>query len=88
MNVVGPRDLRQPVTELVLRVEAGEEGTITVAGRPNARLVPVLARSWRQWDDVADLFSGPDDPIRDSDRMPINDNLHDPRLNSDRKSVV
>jgi prevent-host-death family protein len=39
--MVGLRELRQPASELVRRVEAGEEITITVAGRPSARLVAV-----------------------------------------------
>jgi len=80
MSVVGLRELRQHASELVRRVEAGEEVTITVAGRPSARLVPVLPRSWRQWGEVADLFSGPDDPTWESDRMLINDDLYDPWL--------
>ncbi|MGH3544366.1 MAG: type II toxin-antitoxin system Phd/YefM family antitoxin, partial [Mycobacteriales bacterium] len=41
MNVVGLRELRQQASELVRRVGDGEEITITVAGRPSARLVAV-----------------------------------------------
>lgn len=37
----GLRELRQNASELVRRVEAGGEVTITVAGRPSARLVPI-----------------------------------------------
>ncbi|MCP2255258.1 prevent-host-death family protein [Prauserella aidingensis] len=40
-DTVGLRELRQDASELVRRVEAGAEVTITVAGRPSARLVPV-----------------------------------------------
>lgn len=40
---VGLRELRQNASELVRRVESGEEIEITVAGRPGARLVPSAA---------------------------------------------
>ena len=53
---MGLRELRQQASELVRRVEAGEEVTITVAGRPSARLVPVAPHTWREWDEVAELF--------------------------------
>lgn len=49
MTVVGLRELRQQASDLVRRVEAGEEVTITVAGRASARLVPDDTRSWRTW---------------------------------------
>lgn len=44
------------------RVEAGEELTITVAGRPSARLVPIAPQAWRTYAEVAALFDG--SPIR------------------------
>lgn len=37
---VGLRELRQDASELVRRAQAGDEITITVSGRPSARLVP------------------------------------------------
>lgn len=75
---VGLRELRQQASELVRRVEAGEEVTITVAGRASARLVPVAPRAWRRWSEVAELFAGPADPMWDSDRARVEDELHDP----------
>jgi len=78
MATVGLRELRQHASELIRRVEAGEEITITVAGRPGARLTPVIPRAWRTWDDVADLFTGtPDDDWLD-DRARIDQELRDP----------
>ena len=62
MNTIGLRELRQQASELVRRVEAGEELTITVSGRPSARIVPIPARTWGTWADVSDLFTGPADP--------------------------
>lgn len=78
MDTVGLRDLRQRASELVRRVEAGEEVTITVAGRPSARLVPVSPRAWRQWPDVAELFRGPADSAWQQDRELVDDRLQDP----------
>ena len=54
--------MRQNASDLVRRAEAGEQVTITVAGRPAAVLGPVTARVWRNWDEVAEAFDGAADP--------------------------
>ena len=77
MVVVGLRELRQRASELVRRVEAGEEVTITVAGRPSVRMVPAAPRSWRPYTAVSELFDGPPDPEWADDRDRIDDELHD-----------
>ena len=78
MTVIGLRELRQQASELVRRVEAGEEVTITVAGRASARLVPALPRSWRSWSDIAELFDGPPDPSWETDRAEVDQQPSDP----------
>ncbi|HEY1839431.1 MAG TPA: type II toxin-antitoxin system prevent-host-death family antitoxin [Mycobacterium sp.] len=78
METVGLRELRQNASDLVRRVEEGEEITITVAGRPGARLVPAAPRAWRRWSDVAALFTGPADPAWDVDRDEIAQDVRDP----------
>ena len=78
MSTVGLRELRQKASELVRRVEAGEEVTVTVAGRPSARLVAIAPGSWRQWDEIAELFSGPPDPTWKQDRDRVDQELRDP----------
>lgn len=78
MLTIGLRELRQRASDLLRRVEQGEEVTITVAGRPSARLVPVSPRTWRTWDDVADLFHGPGDLHWARDRDLVDDTLRDP----------
>jgi prevent-host-death family protein len=78
MEFVGLRELRQDASDLVRRVEAGEEITITVAGRPSARLVPAVPRTWRQWTDVAELFEGPADPDWTTDREMVAHEVRDP----------
>lgn len=79
METVGLRELRQNASELVRRVEAGEEIVITVAGRPSARLVAVGPKRWQKWDDIADLFDGgPADEHWDDDRDAIDQEIRDP----------
>ena len=78
MTTVGLRELRQDASELVRRVEAGEEITISVSGRPSAVLVPVRPTRWRRWHEVEDLFGGPADPDWERDRDLIDDTIRDP----------
>lgn len=78
MEVVGLRELRQDASDLIKRVEAGEEIAITVAGRPAARLVPAASRTWRVWQNVAEVFAGPGDPSWSADRDEIADDVRDP----------
>jgi len=78
VEVVGLRELRQDASDLVRRVEAGEEISITVAGRPAARLVPAAPRAWRRWTDIADLFDGPEDSSWALDRDELDQALRDP----------
>jgi prevent-host-death family protein len=78
MTVVGLRELRQQASELVRRVEAGEEVTITVAGRPSVRMVRAAPRTWRPYVAVAELFDGPADPDWVVDREQLDQELRDP----------
>jgi prevent-host-death family protein len=78
VTVVGLRELRQHASELVRRVEQGEEVTITVAGRPSARLGPVAPQAWRTYVEVSDLFACPADPQWSADRDRVDDVLRDP----------
>lgn len=78
MDTVGLRELRQQASELVRKAQDGEEVTITVAGRPSARLVPIAPRQWQTFDQVADALGGGADPDWESDRDLIDQRLHDP----------
>jgi prevent-host-death family protein len=78
VETVGLRELRQNASDLVRRAEEGEEITITVAGRPGARLVPATPRVWRRWADVSTLFAGPADPAWADDRDQIAHDIRDP----------
>jgi prevent-host-death family protein len=46
MATIPQKELRNNVGEVLRRAEAGEEFTITVAGRPVARLGPTTRRRW------------------------------------------
>ncbi|MBU8826960.1 MULTISPECIES: type II toxin-antitoxin system Phd/YefM family antitoxin [Mycolicibacterium] len=70
---VGPR-----AADLVGRAAAGEEFVITDAGRPVARLIPLMPHIWRPWSEIAGLFAGPGEPRRQVERDAISDSLCDP----------
>ncbi|MGH8862902.1 MAG: type II toxin-antitoxin system Phd/YefM family antitoxin [Jatrophihabitantaceae bacterium] len=78
MKTVGLRELRQDASELVRRVEAGEEIDITVSGRLAARLVPAPPKRWQRWHDIADAFARRPDPDWDRDRDMVDQSAVDP----------
>lgn len=78
MSTVGLKELRQNASDLVRRVQAGEEITVTVAGRPSARLVGAESRTWRSFSAIADLFDGQQDDTWDADQQAIDHSLRDP----------
>jgi prevent-host-death family protein len=77
-TTVGLRELRQDASELVRRVEGGEEIEITVSGRLAARMVPPAPRRWQQWSDIADLFAGRADPDWEADRNLVDQAISNP----------
>lgn len=75
---MGLRELRQQASELVRRVEAGEVVTVTISGRPAARLVPAERNRWRRDADIRALFAGPADDGWLRDRDLLDDALRNP----------
>jgi prevent-host-death family protein len=75
---VGLRELRQDASEIVRRVESGEEIEVTVAGRLAARIVPAAPRRWQRWEDVADVIRGRADADWDRDRDLIDQAIVNP----------
>jgi prevent-host-death family protein len=70
--------MRQNASELVRRAQAGEQLTITVAGRPAAVLGPASNRAWRRWGDVEAVFASPTDPTWAAERDLLDDTIVDP----------
>jgi prevent-host-death family protein len=78
MTSVGVRELRHDASELVRRVESGEQIEITVDGRLAARLVPASPRQWQRWSDIAGLFAGRRDPDWERDYDLIDQSVVNP----------
>lgn len=78
MTTVGLKQSHQDASELVWRVEAGEQIEITVAGRPAARLVPTSPRQWLSWDEIDTVFAGPGDDHWETDRDLVDGSVCDP----------
>jgi prevent-host-death family protein len=53
------KELRNNVSDVLRRAEAGEEFTITVAGRPVARLGPASRRRWATELQLEAVFATP-----------------------------
>lgn len=61
MVEVGVREAKTTLSELLRRVAAGEEVTITRSGEPVARLVPFAPRPTRTLGQDAGLYEVPED---------------------------
>jgi prevent-host-death family protein len=57
--VIPQKELRNNVADVLRRAEAGEEFTITVAGRPVAQLGPTRRRQWVSGPELAKVWSTP-----------------------------
>jgi prevent-host-death family protein len=57
--VIPQKELRNNVADVLRRAEAGEEFTITVAGRPVAQLGPARRRQWVSGPELANVWQTP-----------------------------
>ncbi len=78
MPVIPQKELRNNVGEVLRRAEAGEEFTITVAGRPVAELGPSRRRRWVSGADLARLWETPAPTNLDRDLQRFPGELADP----------
>ena len=72
MATIPQKELRNNIAEVLRRAEAGEEFTITVAGRPVAQLGPAAKRRWVSGPALNGIFATPA-PLalpEDLERMP------------------
>jgi prevent-host-death family protein len=59
MPTIPQKELRNNVADVLRRAEAGEEFTITVAGRPVAQLGPSQRRRWVSGPDLQRVWETP-----------------------------
>jgi prevent-host-death family protein len=59
VTVIPQKELRNNVADVLRRAEAGEEFTITVAGRPVAQLGPARRRTWVGGPELAKIWDTP-----------------------------
>ena len=57
--IIPQKELRNNVADVLRRAEAGEEFTITVAGRPVAQLGPARRRQWVSGPELAKVWGTP-----------------------------
>jgi prevent-host-death family protein len=76
--VIPQKELRNNVAEVLRRAEAGEEFTITVAGRPVAHLGPARRRQWVSGPDLAKIWDTPPPRTLDEDLEHFPGDLADP----------
>ena len=67
VTTIQQKQLRNEVGDVLRRAEAGEEFTVTVAGRPVAQIVPLRRNTWVPAAQLKDLLKLPDDPTLATD---------------------
>jgi prevent-host-death family protein len=77
-TTIPQKELRNNVGEILRRAEAGEEFTVTVAGRPVARLGPARARQWVTGPALAAVFETPTPQALAADLDALGTGLTDP----------
>lgn len=76
--IIPQKQLRNNVADVLRRAEAGEEFTITVAGRPVAQLGPTQRRRWVSGPDLARIWQTPAPQTLDEDLEGFPAELADP----------
>jgi prevent-host-death family protein len=78
MATIPQKELRNNVADVLRRAEAGEEFTITVAGRPVAQLGPAEKRRWVSGLSLRRVFETPAPETLDHDLGRFPAGLADP----------
>ena len=76
--MIPQKELRNNVADVLRRAEAGEEFTITVAGRPVAHLGPARRRQWVSGAELAKVWDTPAPQTLADDLEPFPGELADP----------
>jgi prevent-host-death family protein len=72
------KEIRNNVGEVLRRAEAGEEFTVTVAGRPVARLGPARPRQWVSGANLQRIWQTPAPETLEDDLATFPGSLGDP----------
>ena len=78
MTTIPQKELRNNVAEVLRRAQAGEQFTITVAGRPVAELGPTRGRRWVTGPMLASVWQTPVPRDLDEDLAQLDAQLTDP----------
>lgn len=78
MVTIPQKELRNNVGEVLRRAEAGEEFTVTVSGRPVARLGPARPRQWVSATDLQRVWQTPAPQTLEDDLARLSGALVDP----------
>lgn len=78
MAVIPQKELRNNVGEVLRRAEAGEEFTVTVAGRPVAQLGPARPREWVRGPALQQVWQTPAPQTLAGDLLDFPGELRDP----------
>lgn len=78
MPVIPQKELRNNVGEVLRRAEAGEEFTVTVSGRPVARLGPARPRQWVRGPALQEVWRTPAPQTLADDLLGFPGELPDP----------
>ncbi|MGB5951494.1 MAG: type II toxin-antitoxin system prevent-host-death family antitoxin [Ornithinimicrobium sp.] len=78
MDVIPQKELRNHIGEVLRRVEAGENLTVTVAGRPVAELRPTGRRRWVGGSVLARVWQGPAPREMEADLGRLDTEILDP----------
>jgi prevent-host-death family protein len=78
VRTIPQKELRNDAGKVLRRAEAGEELTITVSGRPVARLGPARAAQWVPSHRLKELWSSPPDPTLGKDLEGMGGEMADP----------
>ncbi len=78
MATIPQKELRNNVGEVLRRAEAGEEFTVTVAGRPVARLGPARPRQWVSGANLQRVWETPAPETLDDDLAAFPGDVVDP----------
>lgn len=78
MATIPQKELRNDVGRVLRRAEDGEELTITVSGRPVARLGPARGAQWVPSVRLAELWNSPPDPTLEDDLGRLGGEMVDP----------